>query len=172
MRIALTGTPGCGKTTLGALAAQRFGWRVVPLGAWAKEEGCVVAHDEEDGADVVDVRRLARRVPADDGSVVLYDGHLSHLLPLDGAWVLRCHPEELGRRLGSRGYPAGKVRENQEAEALDIILQEALQHQPFVRQRDATKRSPDALLAAFVAEPNVISNATDLEGVDWSNWLL
>src|SRR5687768_11774836 len=98
VRVALTGTPGVGKTTLAALAA-KAGWRVVDVKAWARAEGCVVGHDAVDAADVIDVRRLAKRVPRDDGSKVLYEGHLSHLLGLDLAWVVRCDPGVLRGRL-------------------------------------------------------------------------
>lgn len=170
MRVALTGTPGVGKTTLAGVAAAH-GWTVVDVKAWAAQEKCVVSRDEADQADVIDVAKLARKVPADRGTKVLFEGHLSHLLPLDGAWVLRLDPDELRRRLQARGYPAAKVSENAEAEALDIILQEALESGPHVVQRDGTRRSPEALYKSF-AEVDVASlKRPDLEPVDWTGAL-
>jgi len=171
-RIALTGTPGVGKTTL-AREAQAAGWRVVDVKAWAEAQGCVAGYDELDQAAAIDVERLGGLVPADDGSKVLYEGHLSHLLPLDGAWVLRCDPALLAPRLRARGYPEGKVRENVEAEAIDLILQEALgQLGPHVRQRDATARTPKGLWAAFAGGPGVEAlRRPDLEAVDWTDRL-
>jgi adenylate kinase len=169
MRVALTGTPGVGKTTLAAQAA-KHGWRVVDVKDWAAECGLVVGRDEEDEADVIDVDALCAMLPRDDGAKVLYEGHLAHLLPLDAVWVIRADPEVLGRRLESRGYTHAKVRENQEAEALDIILQESLEMHQCVVQRDGTRRSPEELYKAF-AEVHLESlKAPDLEAVDWTDW--
>lgn len=167
MRIALTGTPGVGKTTLAQVAAQR-GWRVVDLNAWAREEGCVAGHDAEDQADVIDVEELARRVPVDDGSRLLVEGHLSHLLPLDAAWVVRLDPAVLRGRLAARGYRSGKVRENVEAEAMDLILQEALDRFPErLVQRDGTHRLPEELYDSFNDADAASLAAPDVEPVDW-----
>ncbi len=170
MRVALTGTPGCGKTTLAAVAA-RHGWHVVDVKAWAKTEDCVVGFDKEDRAEVLDMDALADRVPNDDGSKVLYEGHLSHLLPVDGVWVVRCDPMILRGRLEERGYKAAKVVENLEAEALDVILQEALEATPRVVQRDGTRRTPEALYSAFAGVRLDALKGPELEPVDWSGQL-
>ena len=167
-RVALTGTPGVGKTTLAALAA-KDGWTVVDVKAWAKEEGCVVGYDELDQAAVIDIERLSELVPT-RGRVV-FEGHLSHLLPVDLAWVVRCDPEALRPRLEARGYGPAKVVENLEAEALDLILQEALESLPRVVQRDGTRRSPEALYKAFADAGLGAPKADDLEAVDWSDRL-
>jgi len=169
LRVALTGTPGVGKTTV-AQAAAIQGWNVVDVKAWAKRAGAVVGHDEQDAADVIDVDALAIAMPPDAGRT-LFDGHLSHLLPVDVAWVLRCDPRILGDRLAARGYPAAKILENLEAEALDIILQEALEHGARVIQRDGTRRSPAALLKSFADATAAPSKGHDLEPIDWSGQL-
>jgi adenylate kinase len=44
--------------------------------------------------------------------------------------VLRGRPGGLAARLGPRNYPGGKVAENVEAEALDVILIETLEEHP------------------------------------------
>ncbi|MFA5944587.1 MAG: adenylate kinase family protein [Candidatus Thermoplasmatota archaeon] len=168
IRVALTGTPGVGKTTLAALAA-KDGWIVVDVKAWAAKEGCVVAFDEADQAVVIDVKKLAKRMPT--SGRLLFEGHLSHLLPVDVAWVVRCDPDLLRPRLAARGYSAAKVVENLEAEALDLILQEALDGVPRVIQRDGTRRSPEALYKAFADAGLGSAKDDDLEPVDWSDRL-
>lgn len=168
VRVALTGTPGVGKTSVAAVAAQN-GWQVVDVKAWARKEGCVVAYDEADQADVIDVDRLAKRMPA--GHRLLFEGHLSHLLPVDQAWVLRCDPDVLRPRLQARGYGAAKVRENLEAEALDLLLSEAIDHVPRVLQRDGTRRTPQAVFQSFAEASAGAPKEDDLEAVDWSDRL-
>ena len=170
VRVALTGTPGVGKTSLAKVAAAH-GWRVVDVKAWARQAGCIAGHDAEDEADAIDVDRLAANVPPDDGRPVLYEGHLSHFLGLDEAWVVRCDPQVLRGRLQARGYRPAKVQENLEAEALDIILQEALDCTPRVIQRDGSRRSPEALFAAFAESGRAAPKGHDLEPVDWSSQL-
>lgn len=167
-RVALTGTPGVGKTTVAAIAA-RSGWQVVDVKAWAHEQDCVVDYDEADQAAVIDVRALAKRMPS--GDRLLLEGHLSHLLPVDVAWVVRCDPDVLRPRLVARGYPLPKVRENLEAEAIDLILSEAIEHCPRVIQRDGTRRTPDVLYKAFAEAGLAGPKADDLEAVDWSGRL-
>ena len=168
MRVALTGTPGVGKTTVAAVAAQN-GWTVVDVKAWARKEGCVVAYDEADQADVIDTDRLAQRMPK--GDQLLFEGHLSHLLPVDQVWLIRCDPAVLRPRLEARGYGPAKVVENLEAEALDILLSEALDHHERVLQRDGTRRTPQALFQAFAEASPGGAKETDLEAVDWSDRL-
>jgi adenylate kinase len=167
--LAVTGTPGVGKSTLAAEAARLGGWKVVDVKAWAEREGCVVDYDAQDEAMVIDVEALAKRMPK--GGNHLFEGHLSHLLPVDAAWVVRCDPLVLKGRLLARGYPVAKVVENLEAEATDIILQEALDHVPFVVQRDGTRRSPTELFKAFAEVPFDRAKSHHLEPVDWSDRL-
>lgn len=168
MLVALTGTPGVGKTSVAAVAAAN-GWTVVDVKAWARKERCVVAYDEEDQAEVIDVDRLAKRMPK--GERMLFEGHLSHLLPVDQAWVIRCDPDVLRPRLEARGYSPAKVRENLEAEALDLLLSEAIDHCPRVLQRDGTRRTPAALFQAFAEAAPGGAKEDDLEAVDWSDRL-
>lgn len=177
MRVAVTGTPGVGKSTLARLAADRFGWELAEVHGLAEAHGLVVDRDEDDDADVIDTEALAHVLEAlahdrDPNGVEVLDGHLSHLLPVDVVWVVRCDPTVLEGRLRGRGYGAGKVRENLEAEAMDIILQEALAGDAPVVQRDGTRRSPDELLSAFVDPEGNPFKTRDLEPVDWSDWLL
>lgn len=168
MRIALTGTPGCGKTTLAALLADR-GHQVIHLADWARKHDAVAGHDAEDDADAIDVDTLAQ-VPLPPDCVV--DGHLSHLLGVDVVWLIRCDPALLRPRLEARGYGPGKVQENWEAECMDLVLQEALDGGAPVVQRDGSRRSPEELLSSFEATSSGGSLKQDLEPVDWSHRLM
>lgn len=168
MRLAITGSPGAGKTTLAGLLAE-LGRKVVAVDDWAREHDAVAGRDETDDADVIDVDALAR-APLPDGIVI--EGHLSHYLPVDEVWVVRCDPRILRQRLHDRGYPPAKVDENVEAEAMDLVLQEALASGARVVQRDGSRRSPQELLSAFDAIRPGAAKRHDLEPVDWSDALL
>ena len=134
MLVAVTGTPGTGKSSVCDALARR-GYHVVDLDAAAKDLGLTEAG--EDGTVLVDVEALARRlhVPV---KVAFLKAHYAHRIPANLIVVLRCHPKELWRRLEARGWPAPKVRENVEAEAIDVILQEAVQCGPPVFEVDTT----------------------------------
>lgn len=165
--IAITGTPGCGKTTL-ARQLRKQGRSVADLKQHAMDVGAVVGHDEQDGSDVLDLDVLRRAPPAAD----FVEGHLAHELPVQAIWVIRCEPSILRGRLEARGYGPGKVVENLEAEAMDLILQEALAAGVPVVQRDGSRRNPDELLSSFVETEPAGLKSHDLEPVDWSPWLL
>lgn len=113
--LAVSGTPGTGKTRLCTEMALN-GWEVLSLAELAQEHGCLGSVDGEDGAAPIDVHRLADAwTPPSEGRW-LVDGHLSHLLDLDGIVLLRCSPTVLERRLSDRGYTVEKVRANVEWE--------------------------------------------------------
>ena len=59
--------------------------------------------------------------------------------------VLRCNPKILRERLDSRDYTEEKIRENMEAEALNIITEEAIEiyGEKNVFELDTTNKSID-----------------------------
>jgi adenylate kinase len=73
---------------------------------------------------------------------VILEGHTSHLLPVDIIIVLRASPSALRERLRSRRWSDAKIKENIEAEALDIILVEAIETNNKVYEIDTTNMSP------------------------------
>jgi adenylate kinase len=140
MLVALSGTPGTGKTSLlrafrEAVPGDGQNYLSVELNSFVREQGLIIGEDPLRGSQEVDVSRLAevfreKVLQGKDGklpSLVLVEGHLSHLLKPDLCLLLRCKPSVLEGRLAARGYPEGKVRENLEAEALNIIRDEYLE---------------------------------------------
>ncbi len=139
--LALTGTPGTGKTAIAA-KLERAGWGVVDLKKLVEEEGLA------DEGDIVEVDPgqlsiiAARSLKEISAPRVIIEGHLAHELGLaDHIVVLRCHPDELDRRLTRRGYDRVKVEENCEAEALDIIVAEAMKLASCPRQCEALAKA-------------------------------
>lgn len=135
MKIALTGTPGCGKSEV-ANELKKRGYKVVRVEELAKKFDCIVAENDE---IVVDVKKLAKEFAKTDFNGIV-EGYLSHLLNLDITIVLRCNPLVLKKRLEKRGWNVEKILENVEAELVDVILVEALENRN-VYEIDTTNRS-------------------------------
>jgi len=155
MRVAVTGTPGTGKTTAVERLADAGGpvseMAVEHLNDVIREEDFVVEHDEERDSAVADIEAVADYLDGRDD--VLFESHLAHHFDADRVVVLRTHPEELERRLTDRGEPAAKAEENAESEALDVILSEAVERHGAERvyEVDATDLDPDGVAAAIEA---------------------
>jgi adenylate kinase len=184
MRVAVTGTPGTGKTTV---TERLDGLDVIHLNEVIEREGFATGRDPERGSLVADTDALSDWLDGRDDVVV--ESHLAHLFAADRVVVLRCHPDELVDRLRERGESdakarentaasetqqalARKARENAEAEALDVVLSEAVaEHgRDRVYEIDTTGRDPEAVaadVAAVVAGEREPSAGT----VDFTGWL-
>jgi len=151
VKLALTGTPGTGKSTVAKLLASH-GLKVIELGDLAKDKKLLEKFDRKRGTYEVDVKRLDKAL-ADVDSVptTVLVGHLSHLVSSDMVVVLRCRPSVLATRLKARGYPDRKVAENAEAEALDVILVESVETGREVYEVDTTNISPEEAAGAVLS---------------------
>lgn len=167
MMIGITGTPGTGKSTIAGILESR-GHRVVRAGETVGP--FVIGDDPARDTKIVDEEAWAAAFTPIDGFV---EGHLAHLLPCDRVVVLRCRPDVLEKRLAARGYAEAKVRENAEAEALDVILVETLENcdESRVLEIDTTTIPPNEaadLIAGFAAGTVPPSSGS----IDWSAYLL
>ena len=149
MRVAVTGTPGTGKSTAVDLLDSDL--EVLHLDETIREAGLTTGHDEERDSAVADVDGLADYLDGREG--VVFESHLAHHLDADRVVVLRCHPERLAERLRERGEPAATVEENAESEALDVILTEAVERhgEAGVYEMDTTDLTPAETAAAIDA---------------------
>ncbi len=127
MKVAITGTPGVGKTTVCKVLSER-GFDVVHLNEVARELDAIIEEDEVRRAKVVDLYALRRYVEEwePESEPAFVESHYSHLMPVDAVVVVRLHPAELEKRLRDRGYPPEKVAENLEAEFVGVCYAEAV----------------------------------------------
>jgi adenylate kinase len=163
MRIALTGTPGTGKTTVAALLP----YQVIDINALVKE-GLNLGRDPLRGCLNADMDALAARLDEMAwGKICILEGHFSHHFA-DWCIVLRLSPSELGERLKARDYPQEKIRENLEAEALDVILVEAVELCGRVDEIDTTGRTAQEVAWLVI---KIIEGELELPPgqVDWLN---
>lgn len=139
--VALTGVPGTGKSTTAARLAPDL--RSIEVSDLA----LITGNARRAGRSVtVNLGRLSREYRRNRPRVDMVVGHLSHLLPVRDVVVLRCHPETLFERLERAGRGSRRDRrENFEAEALDVVLFEAVRPGRRVWEVDTTHRTPDAV---------------------------
>lgn len=172
MLVAITGTPGVGKSSACRTLAER-GHRVLDLNREAEERGLVLGRDDAREAIIIDTDKLNEFVKSLQDELVFLDGHLSHLLDVDVSIVLRCNPNVLRQRLASLGWNERKIAENVEAEAIDVILVESLENHPEETfEVDTTEREPESVTEDILSV--VDGKASDMRAgsVDWSEVIL
>jgi adenylate kinase len=151
VRVAVTGTPGTGKTSATDRLASEGdpSLSVVHLNDVIRREGLTTDHDDERDSAVADMDAVADYLDGREDALV--ESHLAHRFDADRVVVLRCHPEELARRLRERGESPESVEENAESEALDVILAEAVERhgEDSVYEIDTTGRSVAETAAAI-----------------------
>jgi len=130
MRVALTGTPGTGKSSVATLL-QKQGYTIVRLHQFARENICIDGIDTKRNSQLIDVDKLNSSIKKTftTDTLVFFEGHLGHLLKtIDKVIILRCHPKELKKRLMKKKWSNKKIKENVDAETIDVILCEAVEH--------------------------------------------
>lgn len=163
MRLAVTGTPGTGKTTVARALADELDAAYFDVTQEVRE-GASSGYDEDRGVPVADTEALCEAVPEED---VVIDGHIAHLLEPDAVVVLRCAPDVLRGRLEERDWSDEKVHENVESEALDIVLAEAVEGDAPVYEFDTTEPTPEETVEEVVC---VLEEDEQRVGiVDWSD---
>ncbi|MDA7846033.1 adenylate kinase family protein [Euryarchaeota archaeon] len=171
--IAVTGTPGCGKTTL-CEALKQAGYAVESVADLARRYDCLGDEDPTDGAAPVDVHKLAEAWQEEPEAVLFVDGHLAHLLDVDAVVILRCTPAVLEKRLAERGYDEAKVKANVEWEMLGGTWSEMLEFELEVPvlELDASEVE-SAVLCSELLEwiesdaPSDGVEASATEAIDW-----
>ena len=120
-RVALSGTPGTGKTTVSTILKSE-GFTVLSLEKIAEKHGCLGDLDISDDSKEIDIELLISKLKDEwnntPENITIIDGHLSHLLPCDQTIILRCKPDILEARLEKRGYSKEKIQGNVEWELI------------------------------------------------------
>jgi adenylate kinase len=145
MIVAITGTPGTGKTEVAKALSRKLGWYAVSLNQIAKEEGLYKGYDKERMVDIVDIEKLKEevRILGVSHRDVIIEAHYAHEMPSDVVIVLRTEPSLLRKRMIEKKFWESKIAENLEAEITDVIAEEARQLGKNVYEIDTTKRRPD-----------------------------
>ena len=192
MIIAISGTPGTGKTIVCNRLRDGIGkykatstYHIIDLNELIISEHLYDGTDDKRGSLIVDMERLRDAVRSVVGAsiegkydVSIIEGHLSHLMA-DCAIVLRCAPEQLKQRLLDKGFNERKIQENLEAECLDVILIEAVEQSKLVYEINTTHKTVeqvgdeiDMIIQAIISgdsevlsgyQPGMIDFSMDIE---------
>ncbi len=181
--IAVTGTPGTGKTSLCSyIVRKNKGWLHLDLGKLAVESNAVIGYDRIMKSRIVDMGVLKKALrnyilsKLGEDLKLLIDGHYAaEVSPaefVDCCIVLRCRPDILWQRLRKiRGYNSEKARRNIESELTDYCYLTAKRHLKKVKiiQFDTTRRSVKKLYYRFMkCYRNDFRCKSD--EVDWINY--
>ena len=178
MFIALTGTPGTGKTSIAEILQEK-GFTVIDLHKIAIDEHVTEGIDKERNSIILDPFRLDVLVKEvyNPSDTIIFEGHIAHLLScMDKAIVLRCRPDILKKRLGDKRWKKEKIRENLEAEIIDIILCESveLQGESNVFEIDTTDFTAEEIAENIILWFKTgfsLSGEYKVGHIDWSEFL-
>jgi adenylate kinase len=156
--VAVTGTPGVGKTSLCSFLSRKYGYAHLEVGALASEKELYSGYDEVRGVPIADTRGLRREVRRmirrGDFDVLLIDGHYAHELvsksDILGVFVLRLDPLRLFQRTNKLSSMR-KAKENSLSEFLGTVSTEARQRHSHVADLDVTQLSIAGTAARFTA---------------------
>ncbi|WP_440764971.1 adenylate kinase family protein [Natronorubrum sp. DTA7] len=160
MRVAVTGTPGTGKTTATELLEERLSSAdgdslpelgVIHLNRVLEDEELYTEIDADRESKIADLEALREWLEGRDDVVI--DSHLAHHFEADRVVVLRCRPDRLEERLLERDETEAKATENAESEALDVILSEAVDEHGLesVYEIETTDCDPEGVADALEA---------------------
>ncbi len=168
LKIAITGTPGVGKTTVADILEKR-GYLVLDLNRLIHESSMDIEKDPNRDTHMVDLSEmleLYREAPEHD----MVEGHLSHHLELPLTIVLRCSPDVLETRMQTKDWSVSKRSENLRSEILDVILVEAMELDTDVYEIDTSDMEPGEVAEAILEIFHGHIEPYEPGGLDWSEF--
>lgn len=175
MILFITGTPGTGKTTVSKLLKEQLSFTMVDVNQLVEDEKLYTGYHKK-GYKIVDLPILCLKLNDIISNLkdedLLVESHLSHLCGgADQVVVLRAHPNILQKRLEYKGFKDAKIKENIEAEALDICAFEAFQrYGDKANEIDTTAKDPQEITDTIKLILNG-EKTFPVGGIDFSDYL-
>ncbi|MFW9901816.1 MAG: adenylate kinase family protein [Candidatus Thorarchaeota archaeon] len=137
--IIISGTPGCGKTTVAKEISNLIDAKIISLNELAISDKFSFEYDKDRKTYIVDfeiflpyVLEKIEEIKQEDTTYLIIESHFSDIIPekfIDYAFILRCDPDELFKRLESKDYDIKKITENIQAEILGNCVNYFIQKQ-------------------------------------------
>jgi len=126
--IIITGTPGCGKTTITQEISQLEKSEYISLNELIVSKRFYEKYDKKRDTYIADfdkmipyIIKVIEQAKKKKLKYFFIEGHFADIIPkkfIDLVIILRCHPDVLRKRLEKRDYKESKIRENLQAEIL------------------------------------------------------
>lgn len=133
----ISGTPGCGKTSVAKEISNSTGAKIISLNELAISDEFSFEYDEDRKTYIVDldiflpyILKKINEIKKNDPPFLIIESHFSDIIPekfIDYAFILRCDPDELVKRLEKKRYTSKKVAENIQAEILGNCVNHFIQ---------------------------------------------
>ncbi len=140
--IAVSGTPGTGKTTLSKKLSKKLGFYYLDVNRIILKHKLSEGYDKKRRTKIVYINKLNTALIKEIGRIkknniknkeyngIIIDSHLSHYLPrkyVDFCIVAKCDIKELNKRLKKKKFNRNKITENLQAEIFGVCCNEAIE---------------------------------------------
>jgi len=150
MNLIITGTPGCGKTTLAKNLAKALNFELInekdfalknSLGSFNEENELEIPTDE--------FEKKANEYLEKHDNVIL-EGHVlcEMKINIDKIIVIKIDPEELEMRLEQRPYPSEKIMDNVFCEGIEYCKKQVVKNYPKEKIQIIRSESTEKLTLA------------------------
>ncbi len=179
--IIISGTPGCGKTSVARKLSCLIDAEIISLNELAISDNFSFEFDKERDTYIVDfeiflpfVLDKIKEIKNQNYKYLIIESHFSDIISneyIDFVFILRCDPDELIRRLKEKNYNRKKIMENVQAEILgncvNYFLQKKINSTLF--EIDTTKLSIESVAKIIIG---IIVEKKDVDNyyvgkVDW-----
>jgi len=126
--IIISGTPGCGKTSIAHELSKLIDTKIISLNELAVSDDFSFEYDKERKTYIVDFKiflpyilKKIKMIKMNPSQFLIIESHFSDIIPnkyVDYIFVLRCDPDELVKRLQKKNFNLDKIRENVQSEIL------------------------------------------------------
>lgn len=149
MIIAISGTPGTGKTEVAKALAERLSYGFIELNRLAQQKDLYSGYDEKRKCKIVDIGAIKKEIMQLKGNFVI-ESHYAHDMPVDIVVILRTNPGELRKRLEERGWTKEKIEENVDAEIMEVCKTETLEQSKDMIEIDTTGKTTEDVIEEIV----------------------
>ena len=177
----ISGTPGCGKTSVAKEISNLTGAKIISLNELAISDEFSFEYDEDRKTYIVDfeiflpyILKQIKEIKKNNPPFLIIESHFSDIIPekfIDYAFILRCDPDELIKRLEKKNYTSKKITENIQTEILGNCVNHFIQKQTKVPlfEIDTTNLSIKSVARIIldIAIENKDGNEYYIGKIDW-----